>query len=205
MALVAERDGASDASQSEKARRAMIDSQLRVSGVNDEAILAAMASVPREHFVPEVSRTLAYIDRAIALGDGRFLAAPLVQGRMLTEAAPTRDDSVLVVDGGSGYLAALVREMAGPVEVIDAQTAAGKPGKQGAFTLLMIDGAVEQIPDALAKRLADGARVVTGLVERGVTRLAKGRKVADTISLMPLAEIGIPVLPEFAAPKGWKF
>ncbi len=49
------------------------------------------------------------------------------------------------------------------------------------------------------------ARVVTGLVVRGLTRLAAGRKAAGEVALVPLAEIGIPVLPEFAAPKGWSF
>ncbi len=69
----------------------------------------------------------------------------------------------------------------------------------------MIDGAIEQLPDALVRRLADGARVVTGQVEQGVTRLAIGRKAAGDVALLPLAELGIPVLPEFAAPKGWSF
>ena len=57
------------------ARRAMIDSQLRPSGVNEPRVLAAMARIPREDFVPVAMRSAAYIDRAIALGDGRFLAA----------------------------------------------------------------------------------------------------------------------------------
>ena len=69
----------------------------------------------------------------------------------------------------------------------------------------MIDGAAEQLPDALVRRLAEGARVVTGTVDDGVTRLAFGVKAAGEVALLPLAEIGIPVLPEFAAPKGWSF
>ncbi|MEZ0243337.1 MAG: protein-L-isoaspartate O-methyltransferase, partial [Sphingomonas sp.] len=85
------------------ARRAMIDSQLRVSGVTDAAVLAAMGRLPREDFVPAAARDAAYIDRAIPLGDGRALAAPLVHGLMLSEAAPHADDTALVVDGGSGY------------------------------------------------------------------------------------------------------
>lgn len=205
MTLVAERKGVSATAQSEKARKAMIDSQLRVSGVNEEFVLGAMSKVAREDFVPQAARGVAYVDRAIPLGDGRFLAAPLVQGRMLAEAAPTRDDRILVVDGGSGYLAALLRDLSDSVEVIDAATAAAPSRKQGAFTLLVIDGAIEQLPISLANRLADGARVVTGLADRGVTRLAAGRKVEGEVALLPLAEMGIPVLPEFNAPKSWKF
>ena len=187
------------------ARKAMIDSQLRVSGVNAENICERMAAVPRENFVPDAARGFAYMDRSIPLGGGRFLAAPLVQGKMLEEAAPTLADRVLLVDGGSGYLAELLRPLVGSLEVVSAAQATGKGRKVGDFTLLVIDGAVEQLPVELTKGLADNGRVVAGLVVRGLTRLAVGRKVAGDVSLMPLAEIGMPVLPEFAAPKTWSF
>ena len=186
------------------ARKAMVESQLRVSGVNTDFVRERMGAVPREQFVPEDVRAAAYMDRAVPLGNGRFLAAPLVQGRMLEEAAPTAQDKVLLVDGGSGYLAELVRPLVGSLKVVAAADAAGA-AKKGDYTLLIVDGAIEQLPDTLAKSLADGGRVVTGLVVRGLTRLATGRKVAGEVALVPLAEIGIPVLPEFDAPKGWSF
>ena len=187
------------------ARKAMIDSQLRTSGVNAGFVLERMGAVPRENFVPERARAHAYVDRAVALGGGRFLAAPLVQGRMLEEAAPTLSDRALVVDGGSGYLPELLRPLVGTLEVVVPGDTAGKSRKSGDFTLLMIDGAIEQLPDELAARLADNARIVTGLLVRGITKLATGRKSAGAVALIPLAEMGIPVLPEFAAPKGWSF
>lgn len=187
------------------ARKAMIDSQLRVSGVNEEFVLNAMARLAREDFVPAQVRALAYIDRAVPLGEGRFLAAPLFHGRMLSEARPTAEDNALVVDGGSGYLPELVRPLVGSVEVIAAADAVAKSHKKGDFTLLLIDGAIEQLPEALISRLAEGGRVVTGLVNRGVTRLSIGRKAAGQIVLLPIIEMGVPVLPEFAAPKGWSF
>jgi len=183
----------------------MIDSQLRTSGVNAEWVLQRMNAVAREDFVPAAASGYAYIDRAIALGEGRHLAAPVVQGMMLQEARPKAEDRALVVDGGSGYLAELVRPLVGSIEVMAPKDAAAKSRKGGDFTLLLIDGAIEQLPDALVAQLADDARVLTGLVEGGVTRLAVGRKAAGAISLLPLAEIGIPVLAEFAAPKGWSF
>ena len=188
----------------ETARKAMIDSQLRTSGVNAEFVLRRMGAVARERFVPASARGFAYIDRAIALGDGRYLAAPVVQGMMLQEARPTAADKALLVDGGSGYLAELLRPLVGSLEVVAPADAAAK-SRKGDFTLLIIDGAIEQLPDALAGRLADAARVVTGLVEDGITRLAIGRKAAGAVTLLPLAELGIPVLPEFAAPKRWSF
>src|SRR5690606_21773272 len=70
----------------EAARRAMIDSQLRTSGVNAEWVLKRMNEVAREDFVPAEVRGFAYIDRALDLGGGRKLAAPVVQGLMLQEA-----------------------------------------------------------------------------------------------------------------------
>jgi len=189
----------------EAARKAMIDSQLRTSGVNAEWVLRRMSAVAREQFVPESARGFAYIDRAIALGGGRYLAAPVVQGMMLQEARPSAADKALLVDGGSGYLAELLRPLVGSLEVVAPEQAAAKSRKGGDFTLLMIDGAVEQLPEALVRRLADEARVVTGVVENGVTRLAIGRKAAGHVALLPLAELGIPALPELAAPKGWSF
>ena len=182
----------------------MIDSQLRTSGVNAEWVLRRMDAVAREDFVPESARGFAYIDRAIALGSGRYLAAPVVQGMMLREAGPSSADKALLVDGGSGYLAELLRPLVGTLEVIAPEQATEK-SRKGDFTLIVIDGAVEQLPDALVRRLADEGRVVTGRVENGVTRLAIGRKAAGEVALLPLAELGIPVLPEFAAPKGWSF
>lgn len=189
------------------ARRAMIDSQLRVSGVNDTRVLAAFADVAREDFVPEAARGHAYIDRAIPLGEGRALAAPLVHGLMLVEARATPVDRALVVSGGSGYLAAVLRPLVSSLDEIDAADL-GAPradGQAGDYSLVLIDGAIEALPAGLAARLAEGGRIVTGLVERGVTRLAIGRKVAGRISLLTLGEIGIPVLAEFAPAKRWSF
>jgi protein-L-isoaspartate(D-aspartate) O-methyltransferase len=179
----------------------MIDSQLRTHGVNAEWVLRRMADVPREQFVPESARGFAYIDRAIPLEDGRYLAAPIVQGMMLQEAEPTAEDAALVIDGGSGYLAELLRPLVGSLETRSLAEATGK----GDITLLAIDGAIEQLPAALADRLAEGGRVVTGLLRNGITHLAIGRKVAGEVTLLSLAEIGIPALPEFAAPKRWSF
>ena len=187
------------------ARQAMLVSQLRTSGVNAARVLARMGEVPREDFVPASARGVAYMDRAIDLGGGRWLAAPLVQGMMLQEGRPTPSDKALLIDGGSGYLAALLRPLVGSLEVIAPADAVTATRKRGDYTLLLIDGAIEQLPESLTQRLADGARVVCGLLKNGLTRLATGRKAAGEVALMPLAEIGIPMLPEFAAKREWSF
>lgn len=183
------------------ARRAMIDSQLRPSGVNDPAVLSAFNRVRREDFVPAGARAVAYIDRAVPLGGERVLAPALSHGLMLMEAAPTSTDHALLVDGGSGYLAALVEPLVATLEMIaPGETPAGKD-----FSLLLIDGAIEELPDALAARLADGGRVVTGLVERGVTRLAAGRKAAGRVGFLTLGEADFAPLAAYALPAKWSF
>lgn len=184
------------------ARRAMIDSQLRTSGVNEEYVLARMMAEPREAHLPADKAALAYIDRAVMLGVEGHLASPLFYGKLLVEAAPVPESRVLVVSGGTGYLAALTRPLVAELTEItpaEAQTATGS------YDLILIDGAIEQLPESLASALAEGGRIVTGLVLRQVTRLASGRKIAGHVALQPIEDIGIPVIHAFDAPKGWTF
>ena len=186
------------------ARKAMIDSQLRTSGVNEAFVLERMGTLAREDFVPDSAKGTAYMDRAIRLADGGFLPAPLFHGAMLAEARPTSEDKVLVVDAGSGYLPALVEPLAGSLDVTSPDKAANAK-KKGEYTLVLVDGAIEHVPAGLAKLVADNGRIVTGLVERGVTRLATGRKAGKALGLLPLAEMGIPRLGAFDKPESWSF
>ena len=187
------------------ARKAMIDSQLRTSGVNAPYVLARMGKVAREDFVPASSAAVAYMDRAIRLEDTGYLPAPVVQGRMLEEAAPTLDDEVLLVDREPSYMAELLRPLVGKLDVVSPQDAAAGAKKRGKASLMIIHGAVEHVPDALANRLADDGRVVTGLADNGITRIAIGRKSEKDIAFYSVAETGMPVLEEFAKPKAWTF
>lgn len=189
-----------------RARKAMIDSQLRTSGVNEEFVLARMMAVPREDFLPEDKAALAYIDRSVQLPAGGALASPLFYGKLLLEAAPMPDDRVLVVEGGTGYLTELVKPLVQAVDTIEAETAATKAGsKRKTYSLILIDGAVEHPSNGLLRRLEEGGRIVSGLLLRGVTRLASGRKIADHTALLPVEDLGIPVLHEFDQPKSWSF
>lgn len=187
------------------ARRAMIDSQLRTSGVNEPFVLSRMLAVPREDYVPAHARGTAYIDRSIALDNGRRIAAPVFYGMLLEEADPRNDDTVLIVDAGSGYLEALIAPLVANVTLTAPEQVAEQSWEDATFSLVLIDGAVENIPDPIPKWLADNGRLVTGLVSKGVTRLATGRKSGDGIALLPLAELGIPRLSEFDTRKAWSF
>ena len=199
---------ASDQARSEnspafaQARRAMLDSQLRTSGVNADYVLRRMGEVAREDYVPAAVREIAYIDRAIALENGGFLPAPVVQGMMLQEAEPRASDHAIVVDS-SGYLSELLRPLVGKLTVLSPAEAAGS-GQENA-SLLLIDGAAEELPDNLIARLADGARIVTGTPSGGITRIAVGRKTASGASLMPVIDVGMPRIAAFDKAKGWSF
>ena len=185
------------------ARKAMIDSQLRTSGVNEAFVLERMGAVPREDFVPEAAKGTAYMDRAIRLEGGGSLPAPLFHGAMLAEARPTAQDHVLVVDGGSGYLTALIEPLVASVKTVSAAEALA--AKKGDYSLVLVDGAIEHVPANFSKLVAEGGRIVTGLVERGVTRLATGRKSGKALALLPLAEMGVPRMGAFDKPESWSF
>ena len=187
------------------ARKAMVDSQLRTSGVTAQCAIGPMREVPREAYVPAAAASVAYMDRAIPLGDGKWLASPLVHGTLVQEAAPRADDTVIVVDGGSGYLPALLEGQVAAITVLSPEQAV-TPAKGGEkASLIVIEGAIEHVPDALAKRLADDGRIVTGLVENGVTSIARGRKAGGEVTFLKLIEIGMPRLAQFDKPKGWSF
>lgn len=205
-----------------RARRAMIDSQLRVSGINDPALLEAIRAIAREDYVQPDQRAIAYVDRQLPLAEGRWMTAPLSQARLLLEAKPKSGDKTLLIAGGTGYLAAVLAPLVASLDVVEndkrlSGIGGSKAGdwhsgalaggwKKGApYDLIVIDGAVEELPKALAKQLAESGRIVTGTVSRGVTRIAVGRRVDDAIALQPVIEISMPVLADFAAPKGWSF
>ena len=190
------------------ARKAMIDSQLRTSGVNEPWVLREMARVPRQDHVPPANRGVAYVDRSIPLADGAgFLAPPLFYGRALAEAKPRIRERALVVEGGSGYLPALLEPLVAALAVITPDEAVSDAPcpESDRFDLVIVDGAIEHFPDPLARCLVDGGRAVFGLAEGRLTRLAVGREANGQVAPLPLAEMGIPRLPQFDAPRGWSF
>ncbi|MBB3034460.1 protein-L-isoaspartate O-methyltransferase family protein [Alteriqipengyuania lutimaris] len=186
------------------ARRHMLESQLRTSGVNDRYVLDRMAAVAREDFVPENARASAYVDRTIALGAGAFLAPPLAHGQILTQARPSADERALLVGPATGYLAALLRPLV--ADLREATPDAVLAGDiDGTFDLVIIDGALEEIPAQLRATLEPEGRLVTGVVRNGVTRLEIGRRSGDAVSLISLNETQLPRLAAFDKPQSWTF
>ena len=204
------------------AREAMVESQLRPMGATDPAVLEAMGTVQREKFLPSHTRPLAYADRAVAIGEGRFLVAPAVLGQLLTEMTPRRGQRALVIGAGIGYSAAVLTEMGLGVTALESDAEliafAAKLGinivrgpleeghAEGApYDQILFDGAVEYIPDAIIGQLADGGHLGVAIADRRVTRLTIGRKVGGAFGTMSIGDAGVPALPGFSRPKEFIF
>lgn len=210
----------------EAARAAMVVSQLRTTAVNDPRVIAAMADVPREAFVAADVAELAYRDRPVPLGAGREQNAPLATGRLLTAAELLPDDTVLLIGAGRGYTAAVLAELVatvvavesegelvqaaraalagtGNVTVVEAPLTEGA-AEHGPYDVLIIDGAVEYLPEALLAQVKPGGRVLAGLIDGGVARLAGGVK-SDGFALVPFADIDCVTLPGFDRPRAFHF
>jgi protein-L-isoaspartate(D-aspartate) O-methyltransferase len=181
----------------EDMRRAMVDSQLRTSGVTEAWILAEMGRQPREDYVPEGQRTTAYMDRAIIFEGHQVLNPPVSTGLLLQAADVVPADNVLLVGTGNGYVAALLEQRAANVTAVDAADLASA-SKAAPYSLIVIDGAAEELPDHLLALATDGARLVTGMAEGAVTRLAKGYVSGGSVALKPFIDSEITPLAAFA-------
>ena len=203
--------------QSEIMRRQMVDSQLRTSGVNVPWIIAAMGALPREIFVNADQGSTVYSDRPTPLGSGRMLNPALVAGQMLQAAAPTQNDAALLIGAGTGYLAALLRPRVATLVAVEADSslaavmrsnapdmtivegALPDGAAQGApYSLVIIDGAIAQLPDAIIDQMAEGGRIVCGVMDGTVGRLASGIKQGGQVVLRSFIDMDVAPLPGFA-------
>ena len=205
-----------------RARDTMIDSQLRPEGVNDPAVVAAIRKIAREKFLPASSRALAYSDRSVPLGNGRSLTPATALGLLLTQLAPKAGERALVIGSGTGYSAAILNEIGlNTVAVESDPTLAAAAREQGItvvegpleaghkrggpYDLLLIDGAVEFVPDELIAQLKEGGRFGGALIEDGVTRLIVGRKAAGSFGSYSISDSAVPALPGFRRPQTFTF
>lgn len=169
----------------------MVDEQLRAHGVTDERVLRAMASVPREEFVPPALRDHAYIDRALAIEAGQTISQPLVVGAMTQALDLAPDADALEVGTGSGYQAAVLSLLCrhvvtverepvlaehaaatlhglgyDNVEVVLGDGAAGHPSA-APYPAILVAAAAPRVPAPLLEQLAEGGRMVIPVEERG--------------------------------------
>ena len=213
----------------EAARRSMVDSQLRPNKVTDQALLDAMAVIPREHFVPDTFRAAAYVDEDVPLGNGRFLLEPMVLGRLIQAAAATRGDSVLDVGSATGYGAAVLSRLAATVVGLEIDGAMadranselsalgianamilqgpleqGVP-RQAPYNVIVIEGLADAVPPMLLGQLADGGRLVGVVRDRGVGRAMLLTRHGEIISTRVLFDASVSMLPGLQCQPGFVF
>ena len=187
----------------DKARKAMIDSQLRPNAVEDKWILSAMAEIAREDYVPSEFRNLAYMDRSVPLGNGRYLPPALTSALMLQKAAISSDDKVLYLGSASGYNVMVTAKRANAVVALDNDmsqklnannvTQVQGPLHLGAadhapFSVVIIEGDIEQVPQTIIDQMAEGARLICGLSKGKVSHLCIGYKRASSLALVAFME-----------------
>ena len=212
----------------------LIDGQLTPNDITHDGLLNAVREVPREQFVPEAFAHTAYVDEEIPLGDGRVLIEPLLQVKLLQALDAQPHESILIIGGASGYSAALLSRFCARVEMVEEHPALahmameamkqmqisnvtvaqhklvhGAPGA-GPYDAVLIEGAVQQIPEAISAQLKEGGRLLvchnkhlrpgsrTGLAQAKYYEKRDGKLSArvlfDTsVSLLP----GFEIAPSF--------
>ncbi len=213
------------------ARRNMVDGQLRPNRVTNAQLLAVVGELPRERFLPEGMKSVAYSDEDVPLGNGRFLMEPMVLARLIQTLQPAAGDKALVVASGRGYGAALLARLVTSVVAVESDAGLAGSADQtikalglanvttvrgpaeagmaasGPYDVILIEGSVRQIPPAILEQLAEGGRLATVLAGSpgalGVAQLVV--KEGGVTSGRPLFDAGTPVLAGFAPPARFTF
>lgn len=215
----------------EAARQRMVDAQIRPAQVNDPRVIAAMRRVPRELAAPESLREFAYADQSLPLPDGRALTEPRVIARMLQTAAPREGERVLVVAAGTGYLVALTCTMQEGlrIDAVESDTSLAAIGQSlcrtfapdvswhigplsaglagdAPYDLILIDGAVRAIPQAIVAQCAPDGRIVAPVwPEGGVASVCIVTPTKDGSATSTIFDANVPLLPELAPAPAFSF
>lgn len=205
------------------ARQKMVDGQVRTSDVTDSRILDAMLALPRENFVPENRRALAYLDLDLDVAeDGaqqRFLVKPVLTAKLLQAAELNASDSVLIVGAASGYAAALAARLAGKVTATEsdpalcakaasmiaglglgnvtfrtAEAAAGDSAS-APYDAIVLNGATEIMPNGLCSQLKEGGRLLGVFAASRPSRAMIVTRTRGDLGHRTLFDAAAPVLP----------
>lgn len=208
-------------------RTTMVDTQVRTSDVTKFPVIDAMLTIPREEFVPASRRSVAYSGENLDIGHGRVLLEPRTLAKMVDALDIQPDELVLDLACGYGYSAAVMARMAEAVVAIedDAELASeaeqrlseagidnvavlhaplteGAPN-QGPYDVILIEGAVQDIPAAIVEQLREGGRVAALFVEGalGVARI--GTRQNGQLSWRYSFNAKAPMLPGFGLQRGF--
>ena len=216
------------------ARTNMVENQVRPNKVTDDRVLGAMAAIPRERFVPEKFAGIAYVDEDIAVSDGRYLMEPMVLARLLQAAAIEASDVVLDIGCATGYSTAVLARLADTVVAVesdaelaekaialmtelDADNTAVVIGehsegyaKQAPYDVIVVEGAVDEVPRALSDQLVEGGRLVAVVTggDEGAHRVGRAtllRRMRGALSSRVLFDAAVPPLPGFTIDRGFVF
>ena len=169
----------------EPARHQMIYNQIRPWDVSDDRVLATLAALPRERFVPEEIQGIAYNDEDLPIGGGRFLLEPITHAKMVQAVKPGPEDVVLDIGGATGYSAAILSSLVTTVIALDndetylkqaqnlwndlsvcnvvpitGDLTQGNP-ENAPFSLIFMNGSVPELPEQLAGQLTPDGRLIT--------------------------------------------
>ncbi len=213
------------------ARRNMVEGQLRPNRVTNVSLLAVLGELPRERFLPEGVRSVAYSDEDVPLGNGRYLMEPMVLARLIQTLQPQPEERAMVVASGRGYGAALLARLVKSVVTVESDPALAAAAQEtardlgltgiqpasglaeagaaasGPYDIILIEGAVRQVPQAILDQLAEGGRLTTVIAGVPGTLGTAQLFVKDgaQASGRPLFDAGTPSLPGFAPPARFTF
>ncbi|MCT4682187.1 MAG: protein-L-isoaspartate O-methyltransferase [Roseicyclus sp.] len=210
-------------------RRIMVDTQIRPSDVTSFPIIDAMLNTPREAYVPDAARDLAYLGGPIALGGGRQLMEPRSIGKMLEALDVTPGEMVLEIGPGLGYTTALLARMAEAVVAVEEDEALAREAeanlsaqsvdnaavltgpladgsaKNAPYDAIVIFAGVEEIPAALTDQLRDGGRIMAVFMNGPLGEVRTGLKLHGDVSWRMEFNATAPVLPGFARAPSFEF
>lgn len=203
-------------------RTMMVDTQVRPSDVTKFPIIDAMLKVERENFLPEAKREAAYVDANIELAEGRVALEPRTFARMLDALNIQPSEMVLDIGTGLGYSAAVIARLADTVVAVEeleeiageAQTLLSASGsdnaaviegplvdgaaKHGPYDVIIAEGGVEVLPEAITDQLADGGRMAVLFMEGALGTVRIGYKAGKSVTWRDSFNASAPVLPGFA-------
>jgi protein-L-isoaspartate(D-aspartate) O-methyltransferase len=205
-------------------RALMVDTQVRPNQVSDARVISAMRALPREAFAPPNARV--YADADISLGNGRFLLAPMTIARLAQLVLRQNPKKILVIGAGAGYGAAILAAAGAAVTALESDpaldtgalrkfapgvTSAAGPLAEGfapaaPYDAIFIEGAVAEIPPALAAQLAPGGRLVTILADKGsLGRAVVAESRGQGFAMVQMFDCTARVLPAFQVSPAFVF
>lgn len=217
------------------ARLNMVEGQLRPNKIQDERVLTIFEDLPRELFVPEHLAGIAYADENLPVGKGRFLLQPMVLARLIQAAEVKPTDSILDIAPATGYSTAVLARLGAKVIAVEAEAELQRrtvalmsslelgnteirlaPIQHGwktaaPYDVILINGAVDEVPDSLLMQLKDGGRLVCVLRHYGAGGVAHTgeaclfRRTLEVVTQARLFDANIALLPGFVAQDKFQF